>query len=160
MSETTPENPPTDEDTPTPTTDEGGDEGTPTPPDDDTPPDTGTGGGDEGGGTPLPPPPVVLPGSDYQQGVDALYGELTDEVNAPRWAQALEELTYLVGTTYEEDVLSVAYDLAGSEAERRAMARDAAASLLTARITQALQGAQAEAQAADQPPAPEPPAEG
>lgn len=155
MSETTPENPPTGDETPTPPPagDETptGDEGTPTPaPADETP------GEESGGGGDVVPPPVILPGSDYSQGVDTLYGELTDEANTPRWAQALDELTHLVATTYDEDVLAVAYELAGSEPESRSMARDAAQSLLLTRITEALQGARAVAELEDQgePPAP------
>lgn len=179
MSEQTPENPPPADEGAEPTTppaeepggttppaEEPGTEepgGTPEGPVDETPPGeepgTGNGGGDE------PPPPVVLPptGTEYQQGVDTLYGELTDEVNTPRWAARVDELTALVAAVYTDDVLPVAYELAGDEAESRRMARDAAASLVLTRISEALQGAEAAAELDDQPepepePTPEPPA--
>lgn len=88
---------------------------------------------------------------DRATGVSVIFGELTDERNTPRWADRMNELTHLVATTYEEEVLPVAYELTGSEPESRKMAREAAASLVLTRITEALQGIEAVAEMSDQP---------
>lgn len=91
------------------------------------------------------------PSDDYQMGVSTIYGELTDEENAPGWTRAMEELVHLVHTTYEEEVLPVAYGLTGDDPVSRAMGREAAASLVLTRLTEAAQGAQAAAELEDLP---------
>lgn len=96
---------------------------------------------------PTPQSPAEL----HEIAVSTLYGELTDEVNVPRWADRLNELTHLVATTYEEEVLAVAYELAGPELESRVVAREAAASLVLKRMNEALRGAVAAAGLEDQP---------
>jgi hypothetical protein len=158
LSENAPETPPpAEEETPaSPPAEEGG--GTTDTPGDETP------GGGEGGDE--PPPVVVLPPPpDYQQGVGTIYGELTDEVNAARWSTQMDNMANAVRVTYDY-ILPIAYELAGPEAQSRAMARDAVASLLLTRATEEVQGARVAAELADAPeptppPAPsEPPSEG
>ncbi|MFF9265786.1 hypothetical protein [Streptomyces longwoodensis] len=186
MSEPTPDNPiPADEGTePTPPQTEpappageepGAEEPTPgtedPAPSGDDEPAPGDDGPAPGGEEPAPggstddPPPVVVPpstGGGYQQGVDAIQGELTDEVNEPRWNGRVAQLTDLIAGVFTEDVLRVAYELAGPELLSRRMARDAAFNVMAEIIAGALQGAEAAAALEDQPaPAPtEPPVPG
>ncbi|MFC4328264.1 hypothetical protein ACFPC0_10550 [Streptomyces andamanensis] len=127
----------------------------PVPPtgDGEEPPATPTPVPDEGGVTLPPtggttPPPVVVPGGDYQQGVDAIYGELNNEVNRPRWSPQADQLAALVTETFNA-VLPIAYEMADSPTSRE-QARSAVAQLLANEFGKTVIGALEAAATEDQ----------
>ncbi|MFE2934923.1 hypothetical protein [Streptomyces sp. NPDC059278] len=81
---------------------------------------------------------------DHRMAVDALYGELSDEANARKFQVAMNGVAASVAVAYDL-MLPLALGAAGPEAASREQAREALASILTAKAAEEIQGAAAAA---------------
>lgn len=87
--------------------------------------------------------------AEFKMATDVIYGELTDEVNQPRWSVQVGDLRLIARSAYEATA-RVAEDLALPDPISRRAARAAALSLVLGQVEEELRAAYG---ATDTPPA-------